>query len=220
MTVGMAGGYNAAVGGKDVARRGEKKRRLRGGRVIFLLILLGIAYLASLFVRIWIDGLRDERRAADVIVVLGASQANGRPRPVLKARLDHALQLYRDGLAPYLLFTGGKQQGDRYTEAETGRMYALAQGVPASAIFLENNGHSTWQEMQAADHTIHSEHLRTVLLVSDSFHAFRLKRMAQDLGMTAFVSPVRRPALENLSSRIHYTIREVGAYAVYRLFGM
>ena len=202
-----------------MARSGARKRRLHGGRVIFILVLLGVGYLASLFVRIWVEGQRDERRPADVIIVLGASQADGRPRPVLKARLDHALALYSDGEAPYLIFTGGKQQGDRFTEAETGRRYARDRGVPDSAIFLENHGRTTWQEMQAAAEIMRRERLHSAILVSDWFHAFRLHRMARDLGMNACVSPVPHSAVKSLSRRLFLTAREVGAYALYRLLG-
>jgi len=198
----------------------ERKRRLRGGRVIAALALLGLAYLVSLAVRITLDGLRDERRDADVILVLGNAQADGRPMPIFKARLDHALELYRDGVAPYLLFTGGKRRGDRFTEAETGKRYALAHGMPESAIFLENHGMSTWQEMQAAASILRRERLRRIILVSDGFHAFRLHRMAKDLGMDAYFSPVPHSRVNGLPARAFATLREMAAYAAYRLLGI
>lgn len=198
----------------------ERKRRLRGGRVMLALVLLGLACLVWLAVRITLDGMRDERGEADVILVLGAAQADGRPMPVFKARLDHALALYRDGYAPYLFFTGGKQQGDRFTEAETGRRYALAHGVPDSAIFTEHEGRTTWQSLQQASAQLRRERLRRVILVSDPFHAFRLRRMARDLGMQAAVSPVPHSRIRRPSTRAFFTLRETAAYALYRLFGV
>lgn len=198
----------------------ERKRRLRGGRVVAALALLGLVYLVSLVVRITLDGSRDERPDADVIIVLGAAQADGRPMPVFQARLDHALVLYRDGHAPYLFFTGGKRPGDRFTEAETGRRYALARGVPDSAIFTEHQGRTTWQSLQQAAHQLRRERLRRVILVSDPFHAFRLRRMARDLDMQAAVSPVPHSRIRRLSTRAFFTARETAAYALYRLFGI
>jgi len=198
----------------------ERKRRLRGGRVVLTLVLLGLAYLVSLAVRITLDGMRDERQNADVILVLGAAQFDGRPAPVFKARLDHALTLYRDGYAPYLFFTGGKQPTDRFTEAETGRRYAIAHGVPDSAIFTEQIGCTTWQSLQQAADQLRHERLRRVILVSDPFHAYRLHRMAHDLDMQAVVSPVPNSRIRRFSTRAFFTLRETAAYTLYRLFGV
>jgi len=204
----------------DMRTGRERKRRLRGGRVIAVLALLGVAYLISLVVRITLEGMHDERRPADVILVLGAAQADGRPLPVFKARLDHALSLYRDGYAPYLFFTGGKQPGDRFTEAETGRRYARARGVPDSAILTEQQGRTTWQSLQRAAYQLRRARLRRVILVSDPFHAFRLHRMARDLDMQAVVSPVPHSRIRRFSTRAFFTFRETAAYTLYRLFGI
>ena len=188
--------------------------------MLVFLALLGTAYLISLAVRIALDGRRDEQRPADAIIVLGAAQANGRPMPVLRARLDHALALYRDGLAPYLVFTGGKRPGDRFTEAETGRIYARARGAPESAMFIENSGRTTWQSMQAAAEIVRAERLRTAILVSDPYHAFRLRRMARDLGLRAYVSPAADSPIRSFSHRARYILREMATYTIYRLVGM
>lgn len=198
----------------------KRGRRVRGGRVLAALLLLALAWLILLAARITLDGMRDERREADVIIVLGAAQADGRPMPVFKARLDHALDLYRDGYAPYLFFTGGKRPSDRFTEAETGRRYAIAHGVPESAIFTENQGRTTWQSLRQAAEQLRRERLRRVILVSDPFHAFRLRRMARDLGMQAAVSPAPHSRIRKFSTRAFFTARETAAYVLYRLFGI
>ena len=196
------------------------KRRLHGLRVAGFLLLCGLVSLAVLLVRIYLEGQRDERAPADVIIVLGAAQDDGRPTPVFQARLDHALELYRAGYAPYLLFTGGKRPRDRFTEAETGQAYARAHGVPESAIFIEKNGRTTWQSLQSSAEILRRAGLRNTILVSDPFHALRLRRMARDLDMHALVSPVTHSRIQSLHAQAHFMLREMGTYALYRLVGM
>ncbi|HEY3377924.1 MAG TPA: YdcF family protein [Armatimonadota bacterium] len=197
-----------------------KKRRLHGGRVLLLVIGLGMLYLAALVVRIQFAGWHDERGHADVIIVLGASQANGRPSEVLKGRLQHALTLYAQGYAPYLLFTGGKRPGDNYTEAGTGRRYALAQGVPDGAMLIEPTGATTMQSLQACSAIMRRHGLRRAILVSDPFHTFRLRRIARDLGLSAMVSPTPYSRVRSLPKQAYFTMREVGVYTAYRLLGI
>ena len=198
----------------------RQRRRLRGVRVLLLLGVLAIASLAMLVVRIIAAGQQDERGAADAIIVLGAAEYDGRPSPVYKARLDHALELYAEGYAPYLLFTGGSRPGDRFTEADVGALYARRRQVPDSAIFTEAHGRTTMQSLQACTAILHRHALHTAILVSDPFHAFRLRRMAANLGMTALVSPVRHSRVRSSRVQAYFIAREVCIYAVYRLFGV
>jgi uncharacterized SAM-binding protein YcdF (DUF218 family) len=139
--------------------------------------------------RISSQGDHDERRPADAIVVLGAAQFNGVPSDVFAARLDHALELYQAGLAPYLIVTGGKQPGDRTTEAATARTYALAHGVPASRILMEDRGRNTLDSIEAVGAIFRAHHFRTGLFVSDRTHTLRVLRMASDQGIIAWGSP-------------------------------
>src|SRR2546421_5930922 len=97
--------------------------------LVALLALLALMYTAWTAVQVWQSSHVDEEHSADAIVVLGAAQYNGTPSPVLKARLDHALFLYRHHLAPVFIVTGGKQPGDRYTEAESSTRYLETRGV-------------------------------------------------------------------------------------------
>jgi uncharacterized SAM-binding protein YcdF (DUF218 family) len=205
---------------RQAATNRPRKRRLRGLRVLLLLGLLGVLYLVSLAVRITLTGERDERARADVIIVLGAAQYNGNPSPVYQARLDHALHLYQAGYAPRLFFTGGKRPGDRFTEAGAGRTYALRHGVPPAAILMETHGRTTWQSMQTAAARMRALHLHHALLVSDPFHAFRLRRMARDLGMRAGVSPAAHSRIRSGPMRARYVAREMVVYTLYRLFGV
>ncbi|OPZ83840.1 MAG: hypothetical protein BWY76_02101 [bacterium ADurb.Bin429] len=205
--------------GEQTQRKRVKKRKLHGWRVLLAVLALGVLYLGALVVQVVRYGGQAEPWG-DVILVLGASQADGRPRPVLRARLRHAIDLYHAGAAPVLLFTGGRRPGDRFTEAETGRRYALEHGVPEAAILLENAGRTTWQEMQAGADIMRRHGLRRAILVSDPYHGFRLHRMATDLRLPAVFSPTPYTAIQSLEKKARFVVREVGAYAVYRLLGI
>lgn len=198
----------------------RKKRRLHGWRVLAVVLLVGVVALAVLAWRIYRAGGHDGRVQADVIIVLGAAQYDGTPSPVYRARLDHAINLWHAGYARYLLCTGGSLPGDRFTEAAAGKRYAMQHGVPGSAILLEPHGRTTWQSMQAAAAILRAHRLRQAILVSDPFHAFRLQRMARDLGMVAVVSPAAHSRIRSPRIKARYILREVATYALYRLFGI
>jgi len=134
---------------------------------------------------------RDNARPAAAIVVLGAAQYVGRPSPVLRARLDHAIELYRRRLAPRIIFTGGFGDRDTTSEAAVSQRYAIEHGVPAGAIMIENSGRSTSQSLQNVAKLMDAEPSRDVILVSDPFHMLRLSILARRYGMTPFASPTR-----------------------------
>jgi uncharacterized SAM-binding protein YcdF (DUF218 family) len=170
--------------------------------------------------RIWDQGARDEQRPAGAIVVMGAAQYDGRPSAVFAARLDHAVSLYLAGLAPYLFVTGGKQPGDRTTEAQTARAYALERGVPDSAILMEDEGRTTLESMRAVAHTLAERGIPDAVFVSDPTHMLRVLRMAQDEGVTAWGSPTRTSPIEMDPVRhLDATLHELGALAQYLLTG-
>jgi len=134
---------------------------------------------------------RDTARPAAAIVVLGAAQYVGRPSPVLRARLDHAIDLWRRGLAPRIIFTGGFGDHDTTSEAAVGQRYAIARGVPPRAILIENRGRSTAASLQQVADLMDAEPSRDVILVSDPFHMLRLSILARRFGLTPFSSPTR-----------------------------
>ena len=160
--------------------------RLIGRVGLVLLVLWGTTLAAVLLV-----GMRDSAQQADAIVVLGAAQYAGRPSPVLEARLDHAIRLYRRGIAPRLIFTGGKADGDITSEAETSARYARRNGVPTSAILLEDESRSTTEQMHAVARMARTRKYTAVVLVSDRFHMLRLLLTAWKLNLKAFGSPTR-----------------------------
>jgi uncharacterized SAM-binding protein YcdF (DUF218 family) len=170
--------------------------------------------------RIWDQGSRDEQRPAGAIVVMGAAQYDGRPSPVFAARLDHAVALYLSGLAPYLVVTGGKQEGDRTTEAETARAYAVARGVPESAILMEDAGRTTLESLRAVKRILDEKGIADALFVSDPTHMLRVLRIAQDEGILAWGSPTRTSPVEaDRGRRLDATLHELGALAQYFLTG-
>ncbi len=157
-----------------------------GGRVVALAVIL----YAVLFLWVYWVSRQDQRERADAIVVLGAAQYNGRPSPVLKARLDHALELYREGLAPMVVVTGGIGPGDRMSEATVGHKYLRAQ-LPDSAIIVRPDGRTTEESMRSVAEWMHEREMARVLLVSDPFHMARLRLEARHAKLVAFVSPTR-----------------------------
>jgi uncharacterized SAM-binding protein YcdF (DUF218 family) len=168
----------------------------------------GVIYTIALLM-VLIVSQRDERRPVEAIVVLGAAQYNGRPSPVLRARLDHALQLYREGLAPRVVVTGGVGRGDTTSEATVGRQYLVNRGVPSSAVVVQPQGRSTRASMAAVAAWLRSEHLTRVLLVSDPFHMFRLRLEARRYNLDAYTSPTESsPISDNPVLELRYLLAE------------
>lgn len=152
---------------------------------------------------------RDEARPAQAIVVLGAAQYAGKPSPVLRARLDHALDLWNRHLASLLILTGGTGSGDTTSEAAVGRNYAKKHGVPDTAILVENEGRTTSESMRAVAGMLEVRGLQSALLVSDPFHMLRLRILARRFGFTPYTSPTRTsPISPNREERWKYIFSE------------
>src|SRR6476661_94833 len=171
-------------------------RRALGG--ILLAVLLIALVWAAVVVTVAITAAHDEATGADAIVVLGAAQYNGRPSPVFKARLDHAAMLYDDRVAPLIVVTGGKQTGDMFTEATSGANYLHAKGIPDSAILRETTSHTSWESLSAAARVLRHRNEKQVVLVSDPFHALRIRSIANELGLDAVTSPTRTSPISGL----------------------
>jgi uncharacterized SAM-binding protein YcdF (DUF218 family) len=189
-------------------------------RVIVLVLVVGLALAGYAAYRIWDQGTRDEQRSADAIVVMGAAQYDGRPSPLFAARLDHAIELFHAGIAPRLIVTGGKQEGDRTTEAASARAYAIGRGVPGQAILAEEHSRTTLQSIRGVAGLMRDEGLATAVFVSDPSHMLRVLRMASDEGIEAFGSPTRTSPLErDPLRRADAIVHELGALAIYFVLG-
>jgi uncharacterized SAM-binding protein YcdF (DUF218 family) len=173
--------------------------------VVGLVFLTWIASFAA--VLIWEQN--DQARPVSAIVVLGAAQYVGRPSPVLRARLDHAIDLWRRKLAPAIIVTGGTGEGDTTSEAAVSQRYAIKRGVPASAILMETKGRTTSESMDGVAALMAQRHRRDVLLVSDPFHMLRLTILARRHGLIPYASPTpTSPIAANPSERWKYALSE------------
>jgi uncharacterized SAM-binding protein YcdF (DUF218 family) len=175
------------------------------GWILFLAALVYTVALAAVLVA----SLHDQRRPVDAIVVLGAAQYNGRPSPVLRARLDHAIVLYSEGYAPLILVTGGVGQGDTISEANVGRRYLVGREVPEEAVVAQPVGRSTRSSMTAVGAWLRERGLGRVLLVSDPFHMFRLRLEARRTDLEAYTSPTESsPISDNPVLELRYLFAE------------
>jgi uncharacterized SAM-binding protein YcdF (DUF218 family) len=164
---------------------------------------------------------QDSAHAADAIVILGAAQYNGRPSPVLKARLDHALDLYRRGYARAIITTGGYGLDPNYSEAQVGTEYLVQQGVNANRIITEQGSVTTRDSIRASVALMQSQGWSQALVVSDGFHMYRLKNMFEDAGIVVYTSPAPESPIESEpSQRYWHSLREVLLVCAYRLFNL
>lgn len=188
--------------------------RLAGGALLVAVLVAG-----GVVVRVVAVAHSDQRASVDAIVVLGAAQYDGRPSPVFQARLDHALALYRDRVAPVIVTVGGSQVGDRLTEAEAGRRYLNDQGVPTDALVAVGVGNDTLVSLRAAAGPLRGRGWTSMVLVTDPWHSARSQMMARDLGFAAEVSPVTDGPATDPDIRNRYVLRETLGILFYRLTG-
>jgi uncharacterized SAM-binding protein YcdF (DUF218 family) len=194
-------------------RTGGSRRRRYVWRGLLLVGALVVVYVGVTFVQVWLASRRDGARSAEAIVVLGAAQYDCRPSPVLEERLDHALELYEGGTAGTIVVTGGRQEGDRCTEATASAEYLLAAGVPDADVLREVQGTSTWESLAASARILRDAGLTDVVLVTDGYHALRVQAIADELGLDASVSP------SGNGGSIRDYVEETAAVAVGRIVG-
>lgn len=187
-------------------------------RVGIVVVLAAVLYYVVTFVQVWWAARQDDTRPSEAVVVLGAAQFNGRPSAVFKARLDHAADLYRERVAPLIVVTGGKQIGDQFTEASSGANYLKAKGVPDSAILRETTSRTSWESLAAAARVLDNRNAKKVVLVSDPFHALRIRSIANELGLDAVTSPTRSSPISGFDEWRRF-LSEALRVAVGRVFG-
>jgi uncharacterized SAM-binding protein YcdF (DUF218 family) len=188
-------------------------------RIVVAVILLIVIYTLYVAAHIWWVAREDQHPRSDAIVVLGASQFNGTPSEVFAARLDHAAALYKEGVAPRVVTVGGKQPGDRFTEAAAGATYLEAHGVPRSHIVAVQTGDDTLRSIKAVAARFRHNHWKTAVIVTDPWHCFRSRKMARDNGISADTSPERTgPAVASRGVEVRYIARETEATIYYEIF--
>jgi uncharacterized SAM-binding protein YcdF (DUF218 family) len=198
----------------------DRRSYLAAGRLLFLLVTGTGALWGATLLLVLLAGARPVLRPADAILVLGAAQYNGRPSPVFRARLEYALELYRDGYADRLIFTGGVGARDTLAEADVARRWALARDVPPEAILVERQGVTSAQSVMAAGDLMRAHGLQSALIVSDPFHMLRLELLARRAG----IHPLRAPTPISPFARVRgprwrFVLRESVLFPVTALLG-
>ena len=187
------------------------------------LAVAGFLVVAITAVAVWRAAHTDDASHvdhADVILVLGAAEYDGDPSPVFEGRLRHAALLYREGRSSTVLVLGGSAPGDRTSEAEAGRDWLIQdQSLPAEAVVASPVGGTTLESLQAAAEWMHGRDLDSAFLVSDPWHNLRVRRMASDLGIHAYVSATWQSAARTQQTRFEGYARETFAYLAYRVLG-
>lgn len=191
----------------------ERSRRRWGLRVVGAALLAAVVYVAVIGFQVVSTSRFDQRERADAIVVLGAAQYDGTPSPALGRRLDRALELYEDGLAPRIVLTGAKQSGDRFTEAYAGFRYLIERGMPESALTIVDQGSSTYESLAATRRVLRGDGADRVLLVTDPYHNRRVMGIARELGMEPFVAPT------SVDPTVTQLVGETGRVAIGELIG-
>jgi uncharacterized SAM-binding protein YcdF (DUF218 family) len=179
------------------------------GRLLAGLLLAIFLVWAGSMAAVLVWSSIDQARPAESIVVLGAAQYDGKPSPVLRARLDHGIDLWNRGMGKVLVLTGGQGHGDTTSEAAVGRTYARKHGVPDTVILLESRGRTTRESMLGVAEILQSRRIRTAILVSDPFHMLRLSIIGRRFGLTPYTSPTRTsPISPNREKRWRYMLGE------------
>jgi uncharacterized SAM-binding protein YcdF (DUF218 family) len=191
-------------------------------RLLVLVVFVVLGYFAVTTALVTATMAKDERDRADAIVVLGAAQYNGSPSPVYRARLDHALDLWRSGVAPMMVFTGGRGvPGERFSEGGAGRQWAIDHGVPANRILIEESSRSTYENLRGVRKLLAPRGMHRIVLVSDPYHMFRAVEQARDVGLVAQPSPTRSSPMSGNPARTALAVlREDLAVGGYFLAGI
>ena len=182
------------------------------------IFLLAVFYFLVSLLQVWNTGRSADRQPVDAIVVLGAAQYDGRPSPQLQARLDHALELWNLNLASYIVVTGGKQEGDRFTEAQASRKFFESMGVSSNLIFEENSGTTTYASLLAVSQIASQKKIVRVLIVSDPFHLLRAKLIASEVGLSASSSSTQSSVIQG-GDAFRHNIQEAAGVAIGRIVG-
>ena len=186
-------------------------------RLVAALVVAVLLVVAGTAVSIWWTARQDDRPRSDAIIVLGASQFDGRPSSVFKARLQHARALWEDGVAPRVVTVGGSRPGDRTTEAEAGAAFLEDRGVDVVAV---PEGRNTLESLEAVEGLMTEQGWSSAVLVTDPWHSLRSRTMARDQGIDAQTSPTRAgPSVRTRGTQVRYIARETAAYLYYRVLG-
>lgn len=207
----------SAVSTQRAAARGRPRKRRPLRKLLLALLAVLVLFPFYEMGSIYAYGLAHDDKAADAAVVLGAAEYNNRPSPVFRQRIEHAIQLYKDGRVRAIVFTGGPGKGSRFAEAEVGRDYAVRNGVKASDIFTESISKVTYGNLWEARRIAKREGFDRVLVVSDPIHMKRAVTMARDLGLDAHPSPTPTSQFRTWRTKGPFLLRETYYYSLYAI---
>ncbi len=187
----------------------------------FLLLIVLAVVLISFFVSTSWQIVRaaslQEIPQADAIVVFGAAEYSGRPSPVLKARLDHALDLFHRGIAPVVITTGGAASDPVFSEGGVGKDYLMHHGVPERSIIAETQGHDTSESAVRVAVIMHANGLRSCVAVSDAYHVFRIRKLLEHENVRVYVAPRPDSKPRSAYQRVMAVLRETTSYLFWKL---
>jgi uncharacterized SAM-binding protein YcdF (DUF218 family) len=197
------------------------KQRGDGLWLLWLVALLAaflVIFLIATGVRIATEGSRQELHAADAIVVFGAAEYSGHPSPVLRARLDHALELYNKGLAPVVITTGGAAADPTFSEGGVGRDYLMRHGIPEKNLIAETQASDTAQSAVRVAVIMRANGLHSCVAVSDAYHVFRIKRVLEHEGIgPVYGAPRPGSKPRGTLPQFYAVLREACSYLVWKL---
>jgi uncharacterized SAM-binding protein YcdF (DUF218 family) len=205
------------VSSSNLRRRGTT-RGLFLRRLLALILLVATAWCIWVYQQISAVAGEDDAQPADAIAVFGAAEYSGHPSPVLHARLDHAVELYRKHIAPLVITLGGGNDKDSgNTEGGVGRDYLLANGIPFGSIIAETRSIDTEQQVHRLAAIAHENNLHHIVVVSDATHLFRIRELCKEAGLDVYTSP--RPAIGHISNYDLATryFHEIVSYTALRL---
>ena len=188
-----------------------------GLRILGLLCALAVGWLVGVFWLVSRQSSRDETRPADVIIVFGAAEYSGHPSPIYKARLDHAYTLFRKGMAPLIITTGGSAEDPNFSEGGVGRDYLISHGVPDNSIIAETQSSDTSESAARIANILRKNNLHTCLAVSDGYHLFRVKQMLEKQGVIVYASPRPDARVRTLWQRVRVKLHEAISYTAWKL---
>ena len=175
-----------------------------------------LAVFSSIFVTILKDSTKQELHPADAIIVFGAAEYDGRPSPVFKARLDHANELFRKGLAPVVITTGGSAADPKFSEGGVGHDYLMRKGIPESALIAETQANDTAESAERVSAIMQKNHMHSCLAVSDAYHMFRIRMLLMHQGLQVFLAPRSDSRPKSLWLSTVALMKESASYLLWR----
>jgi uncharacterized SAM-binding protein YcdF (DUF218 family) len=197
-----------------------RSRHRRRWLVPLVCVAAGVAAVIALIAAgVARQGGRDEAQRADAIVVFGAAEYAGRPSPVYRARLDHGYDLFQQGLAQFVITTGGAGADPTFSEGGVGRDYLARRGIPDRCLIAETQGDDTAESAERVSAILRTNRLHTVVAVSDAYHIFRIKKLLARQGVVAYGSPRAGSIPRTPAAKLATAVREAVSYCVWRAVG-